>query len=84
MIRIYKYLELGVALIDSNEWEVLLVLDRLGYATVGPHHWVSLTIVDRIVQGRYKGWSKIILTNYFSSEARHLRSHGPCNCFEQT
>lgn len=59
MIRITKYLELGVAHIESNRWEVLWVLERRGYGTVGPSHWVAISLLDRILLGRFSEPSRI-------------------------
>ena len=59
MIRITKFLELGVAHIESNDWEMLLVLERRGYGTVGPSHWIALSLLDRILLGRYTELNRI-------------------------
>lgn len=53
MIKLVRYPELGLVCITTNEWEVLFVLNQRGYATVGPHYWVGLTLLNTIIRGRY-------------------------------
>ena len=52
MIKIIRYPGWGFVQIQTNDWEVLLVLRRLGVDLGLPSFWVAASLVNRIIMGR--------------------------------
>ena len=52
MIRIIRYPGWGFVQIQTNEWEVLLVLEKLGVDLGVPSYWIAASLVNRVIMGR--------------------------------